>query len=248
MAAITSSAHVTIASGTDTNTYVSSTYTPTSSGRLVLIGFAHSASSSPADLSSITGASLSSVTKILTLAYNTISTQLYKIELWAALSTSSASTVSFNLPATNTGGAWDIMEMANVDTSKGTLGIVTANVASNRADSGTAVSATLAGFQDSHNGAVAVIGANGNPTIPAKSGWTQDTDVLISPPNQHLGTQWIATNDTAPGSTLSVSNAWAIIAAELWSVDASSGGSPYTVPSAKHRHHGNAGAQRSSLW
>lgn len=212
--AITATGPVQASITTDQSAYPTATYTPTSSGLLVLIGIVHSGPATVADATSITGASVSSVTKILTVPFNTIAAGAVKLELWAALSTASASAITINLPGAPTGCGWTVAEFVGVDTAQGTLGVIQ-SVSNSTDTAGTAMTATLGAFASTVNGAHAVFGMANSIGITGKAGWTRLGDTNYATPATGVGFEYIASNDTAVSATAGASSRWAAIAVEI---------------------------------
>lgn len=202
--------------GDTTPTLVSGTYTPTSSGLLVIFASVHTAPTTAADITSVTGTSVSGMTKINVKGYKTIATPLSKAEIWCGLSTGSAGAVTVSLGSSPDGGKFVVSEFAGVDTAQGTNGVITTNTATNASDStATALSVTLGAFSSVLNGAFACYGSNQAGTIAEKAGWTRIIDTNYTTPSQTAEWQWIATNDTASQATAGSAAVWGACAVEI---------------------------------
>lgn len=202
--------------GDSTPTLVSGTYTPGASGRLVIFASGHTAPTNAADITSVTGTSITGMTKIITKGYRSIATPLSKVEIWAGLSTGSAGAVTVSLGNSPDGGKFCISEFTGVDTAQGTNGVLVTNAVSNASDSSqTALSVTLGAFSNAANGAFACYGINAASSIAEKSGWTRIIDTNWTTPSQTAEWQWIATNDTASQATGGSSASWGACAVEI---------------------------------
>lgn len=209
VSAVAATSMVSVNSSTPGSTFASGTYTPGGSGRLVTIGMVHrdSAGAAP-DATSFSGAALSSVTKIATRSLGTTG----KTEIWAALSTASATTVTANFSQSQNGCIFDVVEWTGVNTGTGTLGVVQSAVG---AGSTGTLTATLAAFSGAANGAYGAFGGAGSAvTKTPKAGWTELID-LSNASFLDLETQWINSNDTTPQATSSAGENWGVVAVEI---------------------------------
>lgn len=206
---------VTGGSATDATSYATASVTP-ASGILVLCGIVHERTgATPSAATSVTGASISGAVKIATVAFLTLASPTALVEIWAALGTGSAGAITFSYGVeTQIGAAWAVTTVSNVDTSKGTLGVLQSVVGSNNAAT-SFVTAALAAFKSPENPAFAVVGTNVNAAITSGGGWAQIGDVGATTPAQRIHTQYTSWEPTsAPNATGSSSSA-GMIALEL---------------------------------
>lgn len=210
-------AHSTFKFGDTTPTLVSGTYTPTAAGNLLIIALVHSAGSSVGDATGITGTPLSAVHQHVARGFFTGASPLSKVEIWSAIATASAGTITIGLPGSPaaTGMQCVVAEFSGANTAVGTNGIVQS--VSNFSDSnGTAMTATLAAFGNVNNAAFA-FGAQttnaGNPT--AKGTWTEVTDNSYASPSNAWMAEYILSNDTAVSMTGAASQVWGVVACEI---------------------------------
>lgn len=143
----------------------------------------------------------------------------HALRLWRTMPSSDVTDVIDMVMSSGSNGhaAWAFYEIGNVDTSgtNGSGAIVQTDTASS---AGTTPSVTLSSFADSHNGVVAFIGAfDGAVTFTPGTGFTSSGYVYDDGPDI-LAAQFRDDNDTSVNATLSTSEDWAIIAAEIkWS-------------------------------
>jgi hypothetical protein len=199
-----------VASGVDATSFATGTYTPTTSGLLVIIGVVHTGTATLADATSVAGASIGSVAKIVTINF---AANVAKLELWKALSTGSAGAVTVTFPTSNTGAAVAMFEFANVNNGVGTAGIV--QNATSTGSATTAFTLTMAAFADPKNATFVLWGLNtGSGTTP-KAGWTELRDSAYTAPNAGISADFIITNDTNPTATAGASGSYAGIGVEI---------------------------------
>lgn len=210
-------------------------YTPSLAGLTVVLGLVHSvASGTIGDVTSVTGPSLTGMTKINTVGINTNATPTKKAEVWVGTSVgTSAQTITVAVPDTPTGLAWILTEASGVDTLQGTNGVIQS--VTNFSDaSSTAFTATLAAFGDASNMGVTIGGCATAQGWASAGSWTRLQDTNYSTPNTGAGAAWGTT--TAVTMTWAGPAAWGGIAIELAALLPSvSTPGPLVSPTAVHR-------------
>ncbi len=220
---------------TDQSTYTTATYTPTSSGLLVVFGFTHSvASGTIGDATSVTGASVTGMTSMRTVGFNTNAAPTKKTELWVGTSTGSAGTIAIALPNVPTGCSWTLTEVTGADTSQGTLGAIQTTSAFSDANS-TAWAVTLASFADPNNRGAGAVGCAATGDTSAPGTWSRGVANNYAVPAVTAASTWGPANDNHATQTLSVSSAWAGIVIEIAALSTLPGTDPVVVPTAVHR-------------
>lgn len=201
----------------DRSTYTTGTYTPSASGVMVIVSFSHSASASIADATSVTGTSVTGMTKIITRGLNSTASPTRKVEIWVGTSTASAGTVAI-AAASNTSCAWSITEVTGADVTQGTGGVIQSVADSNSSAANTAFTITLASFANSNNRGWAS-GCNTNTPTITLSGTSPyaavDANAATPPDNNHATIKNQTDSGVTAAGTWSTSGQWGGVAIEI---------------------------------
>lgn len=210
-ATITATHMADVADSVDRSTYTTSTYTPGAAGRLVLISITHrSGAGGTADSGTPTGACITGATLVSSIGLPP--SGVIKTEVWRALSTSSAGTISIPT-GSNTLCIAHVTEFTGVDTTTN-YGVV--QNATNSGSATTALSVTLAAFGNTANATFGAFGGSNSLTKTPKAGWTElHDDIAPGGEFSDLETQFIATNDTNPQATFPSNAAFGAVGIEL---------------------------------
>ncbi len=224
------------ASTVDQSTYTTSTFTPgLAAGSVVILTFLHTvASGTIGDATSVSGSSVTGMTKFATVAFNSIASPLDKIELWVGTSTGTASTIAIAIPNVPTGCSWNIVEASGVDTGQGTTGALGVGATNQTDSSTTAWSVTLPTFASVLNRGV----GGGGLAAAADwntNGWTRGNATSYLTPSSTAGSCFGAAN--TPGATMTWTSAapWAGIAVELAAASVQRGQDPIVSSAAVRR-------------
>jgi hypothetical protein len=198
-------------SDTDSSTFVTASISFGAASRLALIAAVHQTTSgASADISSITGSSISGAVKIASIAYATD----WMVHLWAATTTASAGAVTVNFGLTVAGCRFAVVECTNVN-----LGIGTSGCVQSKTHTATSSAQTVTldnAFGDSHNATFAVYGGSGADTHTPKSGWTELKDTAFTPRNNaDIEIQFINSNDGSSTATSTGTPTYGAICVEL---------------------------------
>lgn len=212
------SANPDINSSTDATSYANSSWTPPTTGLILL--FVSSANAAGAGVvPTVSGNSITWV-EIETVAFST-SRRLTLFAAVATGSTTGATTISFSETQSHVVGLFSHAE--GVDTSSGALAaFVQADNATGA--SGTTATVVLAAGSNAANRAIAGTHNGANATITPRANWTELDDLAGASTGRTAETQYRGDAfETTATSTWGTSTVWAIIAGEL---KAAEGGEP----------------------
>lgn len=199
----------------DRSSYTTGTYTPSTSGVMVVIGLSHSvASGTIGDATAVTGASITGMQKIKTQPFNTSTVPIKKAEMWVGTSTGSAGTVTIALPNTPTSCGWSIVEVTGADMAQGTGGIIQSLGIFTDSGVNGAFTGTLSAFADPNNGGIAFASEGQNTTLSG-NGWTGLNTTGWNSPTITLGTLYTLTENVTCSGTFTANGMWAGVAAEI---------------------------------
>lgn len=212
---------VSAGSTTNANSYTTASITPGAS-RLVLAAVVNSAAGTPAT-PTLAGNSLTWV-QIATVTYDTIATPNHRLTLFRALGSSPTTGTVVITASTSTGCVWSISDFSGTDTtgSDGSGAIIQS--ATNRTDTATSLTVTLAAFADAvNNAAYGAFGNNGAVAIDFGSGFTELGDAGYTSPDTRLETEWLLGQDTSVDASETFPLSWAGIAVEIGAPAAATG-------------------------
>lgn len=194
--AITATNLLTNSSGTDANSYVTASISPTN-GKLILLAVSSvSTASPPVNIPSVSGAGMT-WTQVATVVETNNNFRRTTVFRGISVGSSGALTIVFS-GETQLRCGWSVTEFDNVDISgtNGSNAIVQSATATQNNSSQTGITVTLSDFNNSKNatyGAVR-ISASGNPITPG-SGFTELGESQMDS-SDWIQTQFKNTNDT----------------------------------------------------
>jgi hypothetical protein len=209
-------------SGTNGLSVATASVSPTANRLVVAVFFGGAVT--PANATDPSGVSGAGLTFVKWVSQNNTTTFGLNTSIWYAMSAApSSGAVTVTYPNTQDLFLWSLFELDVIDTSGSNgAGAVNSNTATGQDITGslTSVTATLAAFADTNNGAVcATISAKATSaaTCSPDSGWSEIHEVsLISAGiGFALETQWRASNDTTALGTWSAGSAIQTVAAEV---------------------------------
>lgn len=201
------------ASATDASSYTTASVSP-SKNKLVIVGVLNTKGTT-ADTPTLSGNGLT-WDQVQT---NLFDSDLKRVTMFRALSTSTPTpgtiTIDFG-GATQTGCAWSVYEFSGIDRT-GTNG-ANAIVQNDTQDvtNGGSITATMAAFSSTANGATSICGNDQNGTMTEEAGWSEIHDVATgTAPAFTFHSMWIATNDNTATHDWANNNDGGAIAVEL---------------------------------
>jgi hypothetical protein len=215
MAAITCTS--TTAAAITAGTVMNPNFAFAGANHLALFCFVHTPTTgTAADVSSITGGPVGTVTKYRTQAFNTNVSPSHRVEIWYGVTTAGTATLNVTFPAAQGAARLQIYEFANVDLSKGASGLIQSAAAFSDVNQSLATNG-MAVFTSAQNAGFSLWGfpnlAGGAP----KAGWTEMNDQQINVGGYQLGleTQFKATADNSPQVTPTGPTPWGGVAVEI---------------------------------
>lgn len=230
-------------SATDATTYATASLTP-AAGSLVLCAIVHQHGTAiPKQADTVTGASISGAVFIGKIGFNTVATNRSTLEIWAAIGTGSAGAITFTYSGgtsqTQIGAEWAITEVTNIDTARGTNGVIQFATGRGDAQTAAALSSPLAAFGQPYNPVFTVVGVDTATTVTPDAGFVELFDGSHATPNEALQTQYSPWARTNPAAALSSSD-YGFLALEL--AGRITGGALEAIPSPQFA------VQRAASW
>lgn len=205
-------------SGTDSSSYTTAAFTPTS-GNMYLYCVLNAKLSGEPEQPTITGTNGFNIqwNLIHTKLWDTSGSPLKRISVfWGIAISSNASTITASC-GSNTQSGWVVIVNSVVGFHR-LNPIVLSNIKDAHVDNSTeACNITLNPFQNSLNAGYGVFGRAANIAVAPSGSYTELADVGATSPDMRLQTQW-AVNATNPGINPTGTNTLAGIAFELYEV------------------------------
>lgn len=199
---------------TNTDVYTSGSWTPVSS-RLYLLAVVHSDAAAEATEPTVTGSTGRTWTKIGSVPFDTIASNLHRLTVFRSLDSRTASeTYTVTFADNSTGCLASLTEVSGIVTT-GTNGAnAVRNIVTNNGDATANPAITLGAFSSGDNGTWSCFGSDIATAPTAGAGFTTLVASTYSTPTTGLYTEWTHVNDTSVNCTLASSD-WAGLALEL---------------------------------
>jgi hypothetical protein len=186
-------------------TYTTASITPAAS-RLVLVGVFVAAGISPTPVPTVTGCGLTwELVNQTVPAFRTV-------HVFRALGTPTAGPLTINFGTGNSpnGCAWTVVEYDGVDTSgtNGSGAIIQSFNAKPAA--ATSVNVAFAGVPAASSSGFAIIGTQVSESVTPGTGWTADSNPLITPNQAQAGLWATACPSAVTGSWVSSASSWVV--------------------------------------
>jgi hypothetical protein len=157
-------------------------------------------------------------TSIATVLFDAIATptkRLTVLRMIPLVNFTDSMVIDFGAGNTQTGAAWSITEFVGTGYLQDDAGQGVVQSATNRTDSGTSATATLAAFADADNATFAATAKASTGGFTPGAGFAELSDVNAATPAQALEAEFKATNDTTADQSWAGATAAAIIALEI---------------------------------